>query len=903
MRLFLTFLLALSASGLSAQQAKISGKVISAEGEALENAVVVLDGTQKGALTNADGTYEIIELDHGPYKLMISFVGYKSVSKDINVNGDLTVDVRMEVSDEVDVQTLEAVDIQKKSEYYVDIIPIREVAVLSAAAAPMNGVFANQNVTQKEIAKLNNGQDMPQMLRFTPSIVTTSDAGAGIGYTGLRIRGTDQSRINVTINGIPYNDPESQGVFWVNLPDFATSADNINIQRGVGSSTNGAGAFGGTIGITTDRFNPQSHAIVSNTYGSFNTFRHSVSFGTGNLPNGFNLEGRLSQITSDGYVDRASSDLKSYYVGGQWNSGRVNIKGLVFGGKEVTYQSWWGVPEVALEGTDEEIETWGINNGYSERQINDLQQLGRRANYYTYENEVDNYAQDHYQLHTSFQLMNNLTLKVSGHYTYGRGYFEQFREGDDFADYGLDNIVFDAGQQFTDDTDADGNPINLDFEGNYDWDEVEIEHEAVTDENGDVVTDPNGNTLVNSVAQITQTDLIRRRWLENDFYGGVYSLNYDRYLGGGNRLSVLLGGGYNEYDGDHFGELTWMEHSNGTDIRDLYYLNNGFKTDFHNYLKANYFLDGRFNVYGDVQFRQVSYRIEGIDENRQELDITDEMSFLNPKVGISAFINRQNSIYASFAVANREPSRADYVDAPNGEMPRPESMNDLEFGYRRVMRNYNFSMNFYNMDYTDQLVLTGAINDVGTPIRTNVASSYRRGVELEFGYRPVEKLSVALNGTFSQNKIQNFTEVVPAYDEFFSPVASVENDLGETDIAFSPNMIAAGQISYTLFENRRHRTEIGWMTKYVGEQFLDNTSNTDRMIDAYLVNDLRLSYSLFGNRIQELNVNLLVNNVLDELFVSNGYTYSYFFAQDRISEDFFYPQAGRNILLGLTLRF
>ncbi|WP_306640298.1 TonB-dependent receptor [Sanyastnella coralliicola] len=893
-RVLLGLLVLLFSSAALAQKGTIKGRLVDGNSnESLPFATVYVMGTELGATTDLDGYYQI-QVDPGEYTLEFKLVGYQPMQKKATVKAGQVVSVDATMASQQDITD------------YPLVLPVMEEKIINLStasiavtgSAPENGVFASSDVSAAQLDKLNNGQDLPILLRFTPSIVTTSDAGAGIGYTGLRIRGSDQSRINVTINGIPYNDPESQGVFWVNLPDFSSSIDNVSIQRGVGSSTNGAGAFGGSIGLRTDRMAPQAFAEITNSVGSFNTFRHTVEFGSGLMPNGFAIEGRLSQITSDGYIDRASSDLKSYFLNGQYNKGRVSIKGLVFGGREETYQAWWGVPEVALDGSEAEIREWGANNFYSEQQIDDMVNLGRQSNYYTYENEVDNYAQDHYQLHFAYDFGSGLVFRAAGHYTYGRGYFEQFRASDDLSIYNIDNIILNAVQQFADAEDLDGNPTNTTFNNNYDWDEVEISHTVVTDQNGDPITDGSGNPLLNSIAQISTSDVIRRRWLENDFYGATWSLDFTRRFDN-DQLNAVLGGAWNAYDGDHFGEIIWMEHPNNSEYQDFYYLNNGFKTDFNSYLKVNYLLNRRMNVYADLQVRQVTYEASGIDADLIAIDVTDTLNFFNPKVGFSFDVNRNNMVYASYAIGNREPTRNDYIDALDGEAPRPEQMGDLEFGYRRMMPRYNFLLNFYNMNYTDQLVLTGDLNDVGTPVRTNVAESYRRGVEAEFGYRPFRRLLLVANATYSQNKIQDFTELIFDYDVN----AFQETELGETDISFSPDLIASAQVIYTFLQRGRLSAEAAWQTKYVSEQYLDNTSNSERVIPSYLVNDFRMAFYVRDWGMRQLSVNLMVNNVLDETYVNNGYTYGFIDGGSRIHEEFFYPQAGRNYLVGLTLRF
>ncbi len=893
----MSILLAWSSIGLTAQTSSLAGKVTSQNGTPLSGAVVVFDQTEFGALTDDDGSYRISGFPSGNYNVIVSIPGMNTLSKTLYIEGEMDYSPKLQPTDP---------ELPQSSQTVTDailLLRIPEASVYGVGNVPENGVFANSRIERADIVPLDNGQDLPYLLRFTPSLVTTSDAGAGIGYTGLRIRGSDQSRINVTINGIPYNDPESQGVFWVNLPDFAASADNISIQRGVGSSTNGAGAFGGTLGINTTNVSADPFAEISNTVGSFNTFRHRVAFGTGLMDNGFAIEGRLSQITSDGYIDRASSELRSYYLGGSYQTEKIKIEGLVFGGKERTYQAWWGVPQVALNGSsEEEITAWSQNNGYTERQINDLINLGRRANFYTYDNEVDDYTQDHYQLHFTGDLGAGFTLNAAGHYTYGRGFFEQYRVDDDLADYGFDPIVLGVTQQFSNAVDADGNPFNAEFESLYGWDAISFNHTPVLDNAANPITDANGNVLLNSQAQIASSDVVRRRWLENDFYGTTYALNYEKALGN-NAVSAVLGGAWNAYDGDHFGEIIWMEHANTVQHTDLYYFNNGFKTDFNNYLKVNYLINGKLSIYGDVQWRRVTYDVHGLDQDRIPMNVLDTLSFINPKFGFALDINPRSQFYGSYSVGNREPARNDYVDAPVGSEPRHETLRDLELGFRHRGENYGVGVNLYNMDYTDQLVLTGAINDVGTPIRTNVANSYRRGVELEAGWNPIKRVSLNANATFSQNKIENFVEEVAEYDAAFNYLGQSLTELGETDIAFSPNLIAAALLSYRFIDTDRHKAEIGWQTKYVSEQFLDNSSSADRVLPAYLVNDLRISYSLLNTGMKALDVNLLVNNILAEDYLNNGYTYAFIFGDTRIDENFFYPSALRNYLVSVTLRF
>ncbi|MFY0650954.1 MAG: TonB-dependent receptor [Cyclobacteriaceae bacterium] len=729
---------------------------------------------------------------------------------------------------------LAQVDQQKDS---LKIIDLEEVIVSTTRAGDKTPV-AYSNHNKEEIESRNIGQDMPYLLGFTPSMVTTSDAGAGVGYTGMRIRGSDATRVNITINGIPLNDAESQGTWWVNMPDFSSSVNSVQIQRGVGTSTNGAGAFGATVNMETSIPSRDAFAEVNNTVGSFGTRKHNVIVNTGLIDGKWSVEGRLSQIASDGYINRSASDLKSYYMAGSYLGNKTTIKALVFGGKERTQQAWWGTPQAVLENDADGIEAVINNNWPSEEIANNLRTEGRKFNWYTYENEVDNYNQDHYQLHLNQELSNEWSLNLSGHYTYGRGYFEQFKEDDDFSDYGLNDITMGA----------------------------EI---------------------------ISSSDIIRRRWLDNDFYGFTYGLNYNS-----EKLSTVLGGGYHHYDGDHFGKIIWAEHSANTTLGDKYYDNFGVKKDFNTFLKANYQLNDNFNLFGDLQIRKVDYHTVGIDNDQRFINVGDNYTFFNPKFGLTYQIDDNANIYASYAIANREPDRTDFVD--NDTQPKHEKLGDLEVGYRRTTSSYSVELNFYNMAYKDQLVVTGALNDVGSNLRTNVPDSYRRGLELVGGVRLTERLNWNANVTFSQNKIKNFTEVLYDYGAAWDEYNVVENNYADSDIAFSPNVVAGSNLSLAIAEP----VVVSLLSKYVGKQYLDNTSNDSRTIDAYFVNDLQVSATFKTNFIKEIGINLLVNNVLDHEYESNGYTFGYSASSAYVvRENYYYPQAGRNFLLALKLRF
>lgn len=715
-------------------------------------------------------------------------------------------------------------------------VDLSEVVVKATRATAKTGM-AFSTLREKEIEKENLGQDIPFLLNQMPSVVVTSDAGAGVGYTGIRVRGSDATRVNVTLNGVPYNDSESQGVFWVNMPDFASSVSSIQMQRGVGTSTNGAGAFGASININTLKYTEEPFAEVNVSGGSFNTLKTNVLASTGLMNNHFVLDARLSRIVSDGFVQRAASDLTSYYVSAGFYNKQNFVRFNVFSGKEKTYQSWYGIPQSLANGDEQGLQEFIDRNYYDDAFKKQLLAGGRRYNWYQYENEVDNYQQDHFQLISSIKLGEDWRLNPTLHYTKGQGYFEAFKEGRSFKDYGLQNVAVGA--------------------------EV-----------------------------IDKTDLIQRKWLDNDFYGGVWSLDYS----GSGKLTGSFGGGYNKYFGDHFGEVIWAEFASNGEIRERWYENTGIKTDFNIYGKGFYQFNEKFNVFVDLQYRNVGLDIDGTTDIRLAVNTNDSYSFFNPKLGLNLAIDQTNSAYASFAVGNKEPSRQDIVDAAfANSKPKPENLQDFEVGFRHLARNTQFEANAYFMNYNDQLVLTGAINNVGEGIRVNVAESYRAGLELQIAQQLGSKFLLSANATFSNNKIKNFTETIPSYD---GETPDEVNNYKDTDIAFSPNIIAGASLRFTPTEG----LELALLPKYVGKQYLDNTSDDSRSLDAFFVNDFRVNYSLKPKGFKNMTLSLLVNNIFNTEYESNGYTYSYLYF-GKITENFVYPQAGTNFLVALKVRF
>lgn len=680
------------------------------------------------------------------------------------------------------------------------------------SATRTNGLqgVAYSVLTKADIKKENLGVDIPILLNNIPSAVVNSDAGNGVGYTGIRIRGSDGTRINVTVNGIPLNDAESHGVFWVNMPDFASSVNSIQVQRGAGTSTNGAGAFGASINIQSNVLNTEPYAEVNSSAGSFNTFKNTVMAGTGLLNGRFTFDARLSKISSDGYVDRAFSDLKSYFLSGGYYGTRTIIRANVFSGKERTYQSWFGIPEAALD-------------------------TNRTYNYYTYANQTDNYQQDHYQLIGSHTINSHWNLNLALHLTRGKGYYEEYRTQDDFAAYNLQPFV-------------------------------------------------QGNDT------ITTTDLIRQRWLDNYFYGLTYGINYNN----GRRLSMVLGGGVNQYKGKHFGSLIWMQYATAPkDYR--YYDNDATKNDVNVYLKANYDFGAGIYGFADLQYRHIGYSFLGFNNNLENVTQNVTLNFFNPKAGLTVELPNNHTLYTSVSVAHREPTRDDYTQSTPQSRPKAERMVDTELGYKKQWKKASIGANAYFMYYKNQLVLTGRINDVGAYIRSNIDNSYRAGIELEGQVTMLKKLVLAGNVTFSQNKVLNFVEYIDDYDNG----GQAANTYKRTDISFSPNWIASASLAYQPVKN----LVFTFSNKYVGKQYLDNTSNNSRVLNAFTTQSIRINYTLKWNVLKEVNFNFVVNNLFNAKYEPNGYTFSYIYGGQQTTENYYYPQAGINFMGGIGLRF
>lgn len=779
------------------------------------------------ATTNVNGKFKINNIQTGTYTITISHPEFDPKSFPFTISENQSLNIALS---------------PKSAPSDVRILPIiRELDefVLKGTRADENTPVTYSTVTKEDIEAKNLGQDLPTILEHTPSIITTSDAGAGIGYTSMRLRGSDFSRINMTINGVPYNDSESQGIFLVNLPDFASSIEDIQVQRGVGTSTNGSGAFGGSINIKTKKLNQKPFAELSNSIGSYNTVKNTISGGTGLINNKWAFEGRLSRIVSDGFIDRASVELESYYLSAGYQNDNTLIRLVNFSGEEVTYQAWNGTPEARVTGNKNALETHYANNiGSLYNTFADSVNLfssDRSYNYYTYQNEVDNYQQDHYQLLLTQQL-SGVHLNAALHYTKGQGYFEQFKYKDDLADYDINNITI------------------------------------------------GGDT-------ITQSNIVRRRWLDNDFYGLTLDANHDV----NSELSLTAGSAWNQYAGKHFGEVIWAEYAGNRDINHRYYDNDAQKTDYTLFVKANYRVNDQIDLFGDLQYRNVGYNFLGFSESGNSAIQNVVHDFVNPKLGITYAYDNYNTLYGSFAMANREPTRDDYTNTSTLSRPLPEQLVDIEMGWKHKKDALTLNANVYIMDYKNQLVLTGKLNDVGEFTRQNVEQSSRTGIEAIANYIVNEQWQVGGNLTLSSNKIADFDNYVFNYDTGLEEVQRFKS----TDISFSPNVIGAAKVQFKPMNN----LSVALLTKYVGPQYLDNTGSTDKRLDGYMVNDILASYTLKQKIFEEISLQMKLNNLFSVNYSASGYTYSYITGGQTITENFLYPQANINALIGLTLKF
>jgi iron complex outermembrane receptor protein len=799
MKRFLLPALSVMLPFLAMGQFKLNGTITDKnDGSPLPGAVVKIEQTYKACAADDAGTYEINGLKKGSYKVTATYLGYSGTSRDIEITGDTKLDLQLERN------------------------PIRqEEIVITATRAGDKSPTAFENISKIELRKLNLGQDLPYLLDATPSAVVSSDAGAGIGYTGIRIRGTDITRINVTVNGIPLNDQESQGVFWVNMPDFTSSVDNIQVQRGVGTSGNGSAAFGASINIETLKLNAEAYAETNNAYGSFDTYKNNLLIGSGLLGGHWAFDGRLSRISSSGFVDRGKSNLSSFFLSGGYYGKKHFFRFNILSGKEKTYQAWNGIPKDSLK-------------------------TNRTYNAFTYDNQTDNYRQDHYQLFYGRQLGKRWNLNLAGFLVRGIGYYEEYQDINDpwgttaYADYGFPDVII----------------------GN--------------------------DTLTNS-------SLVRRKWLDNYYYGLTFSSIYDDKK----HIKITIGGAATQYDGKHYGTIEWMQVCGNIVKGQHWYDGSGVKTDANIFVKGDFNIGKHINVFADVQYRFVNHQIDGLDGKLRTLDQTHQFNFINPKAGINYVISDKHRVYASLAMTSREPNRSNFTDADPGKpAPVAEKLTDIEAGYGFTSTRFKAEINGFYMYYKDQLVLTGEINDVGSSIMTNVPKSYRSGAELSLSWSPAKWFGWNINAAYSINKIIDFVEYVDVYDADWN-YSQQANHLGNTDLSFSPALVAGNHFKFTPVKN----FEIGLISKYVSRQYIDNTASKSRSLDPFFVTNALLSYHVYTKLVKDIGISLLVNNVFNEQYETNAWVYRYIYdGKDQVSDGYF-PQAGTNFLLSLGLKF
>ncbi len=779
--------LILTVFSLSAQN--IKGHVTDEQGDPLPGATVKLNEGRLVQSTDKNGNFIFRNLKARDYKISVSYIGFETEIKNLTLSQGETLEENFSMK--------------------IGTFATEEVVVWSTRAKH-NDPVSYTNISKEDIEKKNPVQDIPFLLNMTPGLVCSSDGGTGVGYTSMRIRGSDFTRINITLDGVPLNDSESQMVYWVDLPDYAASAENIQVQRGVGTSTNGAGAFGANINFRTQRPNIKPEAEINAAYGSFNTYKTNIKASSGIINDRFAFSTRISKIYSDGYIDRAYTDMESVQMSGMYFDKNKSLRLNLMHGVEDTYQAWGGVPKDSLK-------------------------TNRRYNPYTYDNEIDHYTQTHAQLFYTQRINDRLFLKTALHYTKGAGYYEQFKDGEDFADYNMPNYI-----------------INNDT--------------------------------------ISETDLIRRKWLDNHFGGIVINANYSQQA-----FDLNVGGSINRYVGGHFGKVIKTQYAPLNSLPHKWYDNTGYKDDRNIYAKMNYRITDKITVTGDLQFRNIMFSMDGKDDDNRDITQDNKYNFFNPKGGINYAINSENRLYFSVARAQREPTRTDLKDAVNSIKPTAEKLLDYELGYGYASSKVRVDLNLYYMDYKDQLVLTGQVNDVGSAISVNVPESYRAGVEISAGTDLFDIIHWEANAAFSKNKIKNFTSYIDDWDnggqqtEFYS----------ETDISFSPEVVVKNSISVELMKG----LEFTAATRYIGRQYIDNTTNKDRSIEPYLVNDLTLNYNFSLKRLKRISLFLSANNVLDEEYETNAWVYRYVLGGEKAVIDGYFPQAKRHYTAGISIKF
>ncbi|MFO7868841.1 MAG: TonB-dependent receptor [Bacteroidales bacterium] len=796
---------------LSAQEYTISGTVTNEFGEPLAGANIEVKPTYLFEITDSAGKYTLPNLKEGEYTLVFSYLGCKTVSKTIQLTNNSIVHAQLPIA--------------------VFTSPL----VITAIRAKKTMPFAQSEITQQEITRQNVAEDVPFVLSLTPSVVATSENGTGYGYTGMRIRGTDMTRINVTVNGVPLNDAESHGVFWVNMSDFTSSVDNVQIQRGVGTSTNGAASFGASVNFETEGPAHEKYVQLSSTVGSFNTFQRMISGGTGLLDSSFAFSARYSKLNSDGYVKRGFSDHESIHLSGAFFKKNHTLQANVLLGKEKTGITWEGIsPDMlAIDRRYNQAGSYTDNEG----------------NEQFYDNETDNYEQNHYVLNYSWDMTKHIDVTASLHTTTGKGYYEQYKEDEFLSDYDIE-------------------PIQL----------------------SDSLLVINNHSHIFPDSLVYKTDLVRQKWLDNVFYGYVWGLTYSK-----NKLDMSLGNSYNIYDGDHYGYVIWQKFNPEADSYQ-WYTNNGLKKDFNAFAKAQYALTSEVSAFADLQFRSINYALSGVDDNLKELDETYNWNFINPKLGLNYTIDNKNNLFLSYAVSNREPARSDLLDSRDNINLSHETLHDVEFGYQYSRAKYALAINLYTMYYKNQLVLTGKVNNVGAALKENVPESYRRGIELVAAARPHKEIEWNGNMTISENKIRNYIEYATNYDKNWQE-QTIITERGTTDISYSPSVVATNAIRLYPDEHM----SFGFVSKYVGDQYVDNTSSEERKLDAYMFHNLYVQYSFPVSHTRKFTIQFRVNNITDEQYENNAYAGNWYEQGTEKTWMVVFPQARINYMCKVTI--
>ncbi|MDG5799745.1 TonB-dependent receptor [Marinilabiliaceae bacterium ANBcel2] len=802
-KIFFAFIFSLLIVGSTYGQILVEGRVINEESESLVGAVVILNDTYT-TVTGGDGEFSFQLSDNiESLNITVSFLGYKMVEENLYIEKSEDITVVM----------------QEDSHLTPEV-------VVSAYRAGHKTPVAHTNISGDQLRGNAVNEDIPFLLQRAPSVVATSESGIGVGYTGFRIRGTDPTRINVTMNGVPLNDAESQDLFWANMPDFAESVDEVQIQRGVGTSSSGGAAFGASVNMRTSSGSPDPFAEIVSSAGSYNTFRNSIKVGTGLIDDKFSFESRYSKLDSDGYIHNSFSNHQSLFLSGTLFMDNSFLKANLIHGDQQTGISWWGVPDYMIE-SNRRYNPAGVYTDVN----------GEEA---YYDDQTDNYKQTHYQLFYSYALNNYHDFTAAVHYTRGEGYYEQYREEEDMARYGLPYFTIGG-------------------------DEIE------------------------------SSDLVRQKWMDNDFYGFVVSSN-NRLS---NSLTASFGGGWNRYDGDHFGNIIWSRYAVVMDKDYEWYSNNGLKTDYHFFGKFNWDI-GLVNLFGDLQYRGVEYKMSGIDDDLRDLSQDHTFNFFNPKAGLFYDISSNQSSYLSFGVSNREPTRTNFKDANlDPEVtPQAERLYNIETGYTYKSPQFSGGINLYYMRYKDQLVPTGEKSNVGYDIMTNVEDSYRAGIETEFSWLITNGLRWDANFTLSRNRIRDFVKTAPYYegDNF---VGEVQKHLGSVDIAYSPSLIGNSLISYDLTES----WSLTFNSKYIGEQYFDNTSSDQRKLESFFVHDLSFNYNFSFASLNKLMIRGTVNNLFNLKYESNAYGASYYDYETEYTWAYYYPMAPRNFMFELLMRF